>query len=265
MWCVRLIHVVRLFDTVTITIRLPDLKVDPDTSVCAGDSVQLNASGALIYKWTGPEFEVPNYNRNPSILPLESSWYYITGSNIEKCEGDDSVYVQVYPQPELNLLTNPDTVTGLYNVLLTAQSSGEINWVSKGYIPCSTCDSIQVYPLNKTKYYVHALDSNNCSTRDSITVKAISKLYVPSSFTPNADGFNDELIIQGHNIVNFHIAIRDRWGQLVFESREINKRWDGTKFNKGYILADGVYSYDISYTVLPRQELQKTGTITLLK
>ena len=253
------------FDTVSISIRLPDLKVNPDTAICFGDSVQLNASGALIYKWTGPEFEQPNYNRNPSFLPEESSWYYITGSNIERCEGDDSIYVTVHPQAEVNLLTNPDTISGLYNVLLTAQTNGNISWMSDGYVPCATCDSIQVYPLNKTKYYIYVNDSNNCKANDSITVKAISKLYVPSSFTPNEDGFNDELRILGHNILRFHISIRDRWGQLVFESYDINKRWDGTKFNSGYILADGVYSYCINYTVLPKQELQKTGTITLLK
>ena len=253
------------FDTVTILIRLPDLVVDPDTAVCLGDSVELSASGALIYKWTGPEFERPNYNRNPSFLPSESSWYYITGSNIERCEGDDSIYVTVHPQAELNLLTNPDTISGLYNVLLAVESSGIINWSSSGYVPCKTCDSIQVYPLYDTKYFVEVVDSNTCRSIDSISVKAISKLYVPSTFTPNGDGFNDQMQILGHNILKFHISVRDRWGQLVFESYEMSRMWDGTKFNKGDILPDGVYPYDITYTVLPEQELQKTGTITLLK
>ena len=59
--------------------------------------------------------------------------------------------------------------------------------------------------------------------------------------------------------------IRDRWGQIVFESFDISNRWDGTKFNKGYILPDGVYGYEIVYTILPDQELQKSGVVTLVK
>lgn len=253
------------FDTVTITVRLPDLVVEQSPPVCLGDSVHLSASGALIYKWTGPEFDLPNYNRNPSILPDESAWYYIVGSNIERCEGEDSVFVTVHPQPTLNLLTDPDTITGLFNVMLTAESSGTIHWVSSGYIPCTTCDSIQVYPLYKTEYFVVASDSNNCKTTDSISVKAISKLYVPSAFSPNDDGINDDLRIEGHNLKDFHLVIRDRWGQIVFESFDISNRWDGTKFNKGYILPDGVYGYEIVYTILPDQELQKSGVVTLVK
>ena len=253
------------YDTVKINVSPIELDVFSDTALCYGDSAHLGATGSLIYKWTGPEFELPNYNQFPSILPEESAWYYVTGSNIEKCEKHDSLFVEVYPKPYLNLKTNPDTITGLYNVLLVAESDGHHVWRSDGFIPCDTCDSIQVYPLYLTKYYIDVTDSNSCVSGDSIAVKAISKIYIPSTFTPNGDGINDQLVVSGHNILKYHIAIRDRWGHLVYESQDMTKNWDGTKFNEGYKLPDGVYTFDIRYTVLPDQDLHQTGVISLFK
>lgn len=265
-------YVVRTFnscgeakDTVQIIVNPLDVEVDPDTAVCYGDSVVLGARGALVYKWTGKEFSAPNYNQNPAILPKESGWYIVRGSNLQGCEQFDSLYVHVNPNPSLELLTDDDTISGLSNVLLVAKTSAPHRWLSAGYVPCETCDSIKVYPLYKTEYFIEVVDSNHCRVLDSITVKAISKIYVPSSFTPNNDKINDVLIVQGHNILGYEISVRDRWGAEIFRSKDIERHWNGRKFNSGKILQDGVYSYEIRYTILPDQDLVKTGTITLIK
>lgn len=265
-------YVVRTFnscgeamDTVRIVVNPIDVLIDPDTAVCFGDSVYLGATGALVYKWTGKEFSLPNYNQYPGILPKESGWYVVRGSNLQGCERIDSLYVQVHSNPTLELLTDEDTITGLSNVILAAKTSAPHRWLSTGYIPCETCDSIKVYPLYETEYFIEVIDSNQCRVLDSISVKAISKIYVPSSFTPNADNFNDLFVVQGHNILKYEISIRDRWGEEMFRSKDIERHWKGSKFNKGNILADGVYSYEIRFTILPEQELVKTGTVTLLK
>lgn len=253
------------YDTVKIIVNPIEIDAFADTTVCFGDSVQLGAEGALTYKWSGPEFSSANFNQYPAILPEESSWYVVTGSNIEQCEKSDSLFVKVNPLPNLDLITNEDTITGLFNVLLVAESESPHRWYSNGFIPCTTCDSIKVYPRLKTDYFVEVIDTNGCRVVDSITVEAISTIFVPMSFTPNADGVNDQLIVQGHNILSYQITIRNRWGEIIFQSKDINRHWDGTKHNKGYILPDGVYTYEVHYTILPEEKLHKTGTITLLK
>ena len=253
------------YDTVKIIVNPIEIEAFADTTVCFGDSVQLGAEGALTYKWSGPEFSSANFNQYPAILPEESSWYVVTGSNIERCEKSDSLFVKVNPLPNLDLKTNEDTITGLFNVLLVAESESPHRWYSNGFIPCTICDSIKVYPRLKTDYFVEVIDTNGCRVVDSITVEAISTIFVPMSFTPNADGVNDQLIVQGHNILSYQITIRNRWGEIIFQSKDINRHWDGTKHNKGYILPDGVYTYEVHYTILPEEKLHKTGTITLLK
>ena len=54
-------------------------------------------------------------------------------------------------------------------------------------------------------------------------------LYYPNSFSPNEDGLNDVFKITGEaiQIEDFHIQIFNRWGKLMFESKDISKGWDG--------------------------------------
>lgn len=253
------------YDSVNVLVNPIELEPKADTSVCGGDSVYLGAYGSLLYKWTGPAFSSPNQNQFPVIVPDSNAWYYVTGSNINGCSLEDSLYVTVHPRPKLRLLTNEDTITGLENVSLVVRSSAPHRWYSEGYIPCATCDTIVVYPLQETEYFVEVIDSNQCRVADSLTVEAISKIFAPNTFTPDGDGNNELFKVQGHNIINFSISIRDRWGHEVYRSNDMDEGWNGRKYNTGKALQIGVYSYEVRYTVLPDQDLYEMGKVSLLR
>jgi len=71
------------------------------------------------------------------------------------------------------------------------------------------------------------------------------KLEVPSAFSPNGDGLNDTFKVLGESISSFHLIICDRWGRVVFETRDIYQGWDGTL--KGLPAPVGLYYYNIFY------------------
>jgi gliding motility-associated-like protein len=252
-------------DSVQIIINPINLFVSADTAVCLGDTVNLLASGSYTYKWSGPALEVPSYSANPSILPQESGWYRIEGRNLENCSKADSIYVSVFPNPSLSLTSNEDTITGLENVLLVAESNAQTYWSSEGYLPCINCDSIRVYPREKTVYKVTAIDSNGCYLSDSIEVSPISLIYAPNAFSPDGDGINDLFMVQGHHIDEYQIRILNRWGEEVYRSNDISTGWNGKKFNTGEDSPIGAYTYQIEYSVYPIQELFEVGTINLIK
>lgn len=255
----------KVFDTVFVFVDPIQINAFEDKSICAGDSVKLGAEGTYIYYWTGPEFDNPNFNQYPVIRPKESAWYKVTGQNLNGCTRSDSMFITVNENPIASILTEEDTITGLSNIALVANSNAPFRWLSKGYIPCDTCDTIQVYPLTKTRYYLRAVDTNGCITLDSIDAKAISKIYAPNAFSPDKDGLNDIYKVYGHNLVEFEIQIHNRWGELIYRSKDINEGWNGQKHNKGKDAPIGVYSYTIFYTVLPDQDLVQMGTITLIR
>jgi gliding motility-associated-like protein len=64
-------------------------------------------------------------------------------------------------------------------------------------------------------------------------------------FTPNGDGFNDELEIEYQNIFKYEIKIYNRWGVRVFESEDLNNPWNGKI--KGMDAVEGVYFWEIIY------------------
>jgi gliding motility-associated-like protein len=86
---------------------------------------------------------------------------------------------------------------------------------------------------------------------DSTTIKILAQtegtLFYPNSFTPNNDGENDIFYAYGFNIKKFNMSIYDRWGQLIFQSDDVYKGWDGTY--KGRPVEQDVYVLKINYEV----------------
>ena len=66
--------------------------------------------------------------------------------------------------------------------------------------------------------------------------------YIPNCFTPNGDGLNDRFdVLDFGNCYTYHLMIFNRWGQMVFETDDLNKSWDG-KY-KGVLVSSDVYAY----------------------
>ena len=84
-------------------------------------------------------------------------------------------------------------------------------------------------------------------------------VYIPNTFTPNGDGLNDKIFVQGQAIVNFRWYIYDRWGNLVFETDSPLQSWDGD----GY--SNGIFTYVVQYSTTNNLWFNRTGHITLLR
>jgi gliding motility-associated-like protein len=96
----------------------------------------------------------------------------------------------------------------------------------------------------------------------------VPSLFVPNAFTPDGDGKNDvffpitaDMVDEEHELMIF-----DRWGQLVFETKDATKGWDGRHLNGGEILPQGVYVWRlIERKQFTADKADWFGTITLLK
>jgi gliding motility-associated-like protein len=93
--------------------------------------------------------------------------------------------------------------------------------------------------------------SNECGIYTDSTRIYLSScdscITVPNAFSPNGDGLNDKFYaIYKCPITNFHITIYNRWGQVVYESRDVKQVWPGTI--SGQYVEQGVYLYIIDYT-----------------
>lgn len=99
-----------------------------------------------------------------------------------------------------------------------------------------------------------------------VTEACEPRLTVPTAFSPNGDSQNDTFVISSAYITDFHLVVFDRWGELVFESNDVTKSWDGTI--RGGMALPGVYTYTIQYKSFyyPLRDVYTyKGFVTLLK
>jgi gliding motility-associated-like protein len=113
-------------------------------------------------------------------------------------------------------------------------------------------------------YYVTGYDNIGCSSTASvgIDVKDCSSIFLPSAFSPNGDGNNDEYIVYA-DVEAIELMIFNRWGEKVFETKDINQSWDGTY--KGEILGPSVYVYLCRVENYDGDIEIKKGNITLVR
>ena len=94
-------------------------------------------------------------------------------------------------------------------------------------------------------------------------------IHTPNAFTPNGDGVNDFFYFTFKTDctpIQFSLQILDRYGRLVFETRDPQQSWDGT-FN-GQELKDGAYFWLMSAQVSNQeqtQQFQKKGSVIIIR
>jgi gliding motility-associated-like protein len=97
------------------------------------------------------------------------------------------------------------------------------------------------------------------STPEIALAALATEIFVPNVFSPNDDGSNDIFKPRGTEPFEYELRIYDRWGNLVFESKELAKGWDGTF--KGAPMNSAVFVY----YVLSAGEVISKGNVTLLR
>jgi gliding motility-associated-like protein len=124
-------------------------------------------------------------------------------------------------------------------------------------------------PTKSTTYTVEVNDAYGCHWSDVISIYVIDVIceepyiYVPNAFTPDGDGKNDLIYVNSSVGYELQWMIFDRWGELVFETSDINQAWDGTY--KGEKLNAGVYVYHLKLTCYSKEVFIKKGNITLIR
>jgi gliding motility-associated-like protein len=101
------------------------------------------------------------------------------------------------------------------------------------------------------------------SISNRVTVIKNPNLFHPSAFTPNGDNLNDIFNVYGQYIDNFEMSIFNRWGELMFTTRELDEGWDGTY--KGAAMPEGTYTFVANITDLAGRTFKKSGSILLLR
>jgi gliding motility-associated-like protein len=263
----------------TVLVRVVDRVVaeaGPDTSVCEGTEIQLFSevseinSGQFIYQWSPIDGLSDPQSSNPIALPETDIMYTVTVSNGRCRPAQIPVFIRVAPKPVLSVGESPLIFRGASIQLETATNQNvSYSWEPPLNLSCIDCPSPVASPSETISYAVTVTNAEGCSDTKELTVRVISLcdasvLKIPNVFSPNNDGLNDEFLLKGEGLKALKsMKIYSRTGQMVFESFDINKGWDGT-FN-GVRLNSGVYVYIIEAVCDNDESAVVNGNLTLLR
>jgi gliding motility-associated-like protein len=173
-------------------------------------------------------------------------------------------FICVYPNPVANFTANPGVISVISpESNLVNSSSGAVQYIwdfgdgteiSNDFSPTHT---FVVDPEQNFQVTLVAITEHGCV--DSITKIILMEkgviLYAPNSFTPDGNQFNPvflPIVTSGVDKNEYKLEVFNRWGELVFETTDTLKGWDGTY--KGIACKEGMYSWKITYKLSSSDE-----------
>ncbi len=210
---------------------------------------------------------------NPSHEFDDEGTYMIQliASNNTGCADTVSALVNVYPVPHASFALYHGSGTYYANIsqmTLNNLSSGATTYqwtFGDGY---SSTDFEPIHQFTEPGNYTITLIAANqygCidSARTRLEVRMPEGVYVPNAFTPNGDSNNDNFSVAAYNIDEFHIDIFNRWGKIIYSSKDPFFQWDGS-YN-GIPVANGVYVYSLKAIGIYGTDFNYSGTVTVVK
>lgn len=129
-----------------------------------------------------------------------------------------------------------------------------------------------IFPQLPGEYPVSLIAISEAGCTDStgtiLIINDVLIFYVPNTFTPDGNGKNEifkPVMTSGFDVYDYELLIFNRWGEIIFESRNAEVGWDGTF--KGNVMQDGTYVWKITMktTESGRERKVYTGHVNLLR
>jgi gliding motility-associated-like protein len=180
--------------------------------------------------------------------------------------------ITVFPLPNVDFSVSPQVAEYTNPTInITNESSIASVWSwSFGDGDTSSVQNPDLHIYTDTGTYTITLVGStvyNCvgTSSETIVIEPNFLFFVPNAFTPNEDGINDFFIGTGIFITEFEMLIFDRWGNLVYETTDLTKPWDGKVKNGTEFAQQDVYVYAIKVKDFKNEQHKFKGTVTLVK
>jgi len=213
---------------------IPAANAGPDSTVCFGFNVQLNASGGSIYSWSPGTFLTNRTIANPvAQAPTATIRYIVTVRDTLGCVKviNDTVLVRVIQPLQVNAGPSDTSIVDGETLQLLGTGAIQYLWSPPTWLNNNTIANPVAKPQANITYYLTGKDDAGCLANDTIRVsifKVDPDMYVPTAFTPNSDGLNDiaRPILLGMKSLTY-FRIYNRFGELMYATTEIGKGWNG--------------------------------------
>jgi len=244
----------------------PAITVSSDgTDICKGSSVTLTALSA------GNSIEWLNVGSGNNVIvnPLVTTTYTGIATSPAGCADTSTITVEV-KKFAVELTASPDPLLAGNTVVLNSSANFSydiISWMPENLFvdQSATSQTFIISDTSKT-FSIIARSNEGCldTAYTTVTVNTnTGDFFIPNAFTPNNDGKNDVFKVYGSSIKEITMRVFNQWGQLIFETKDMQKGWDGN-YN-GHIQPIGVYVYAVKVVFYNNTVYTRKGTINLIR
>jgi gliding motility-associated-like protein len=239
-------------DSFYITLREPPQSgLLSDTNVCAGSSFTLTPQpGDYTWQWQDGSTQPLTVTEAGTFALLMTN---ACGTFVHE------VRVDYQQAPELNLNDTSRCEGQFYRIELPEVWQGSYQWTD------GSSERIRI--LTDSGWYSAEINNPCGSATDEFYLSLVDcecHMYLPTAFSPNGDGLNDELIIKTRcPLSSYQMEVYDRWGRQIFASTDLNRGWDGTF--QGQDVPNGSYPFIIRYTPEGRNPRVEKGVVSVLR
>jgi gliding motility-associated-like protein len=255
-------------DTDYMTVFVPAVPIQVltsgDTTICLNEGALITASavggvGELILSWEGGSNN-PDYYATPTVTSVYRLFVQ------DQCGNSTTSSVQVsvdFVEPNFTSAYLSEDEVSLTNLL---SDSLVTFWEFSDGTISNEHDAIHRFnTVDEWVATLHAYSASGCHNEVSQTFQATGAVFIPTSFTPNADGINDYWKPVGRDLVSYQLHIFNRNGEIVFETRDMGAFWDGSFVGGEHYVPDGVYTYVFRATDARYNSFEKSGHIQLIR
>lgn len=246
-------------DTIQVLVHPATLlQLPKDTLLCTPDNQTLHAgTGFQHYLWQDGSSKSTFVVQHPGTY-----WVHVTDKN--GCSASDTVSIKKISASPVNFTTTSQAQS-CYGEKVTLKAQGNF----ADYIWRNGESLTSTHIVERPGIYsVEVRTVDGCIGRDTVVIKdrgCIDALYIPTAFSPNHDGKNDTF--KAHaigEIVFYHMKVYNRWGELVFQTNNLYKGWNGVYKNK--MQSTDTFVWYVQYRFASNESLlSQKGVLSLIQ
>ena len=253
-------------------IAFPSFTVSNNVEICQGASTLLTATSkpGHTYSWTPTTNLSTPSSASTNANPIVTTPYTVLVTNPDGCSDSKTTTVTVLgPIASFPFDTACIVAGQTISLGIDLGSNYTYDWTDGATknLSCTSCPVAALKVVETGTYVFKVTDKLGCFTSTNsydICVSPEHTVDVPSAFTPNEDGVNDIIYVDGWGIETLKMfRIFNRWGEVVFESSDIKIGWNG--LYKSSPQPNDTYVYQVDGVFYGGEDFTKSGIITLIR
>lgn len=204
-----------------------------------------------------------------SLTNLAGGSYSVSISDTSQCTYEYTFTIPTINDLTVSIVPGNQTIDYGESIDLTGQTSYPGNfmfqWFPNDWLTCSNCQNTTSYPEESITYSIVVSAQNGCVDTAYVTLTVdypCVEVFIPTIFSPNGDGLNDEWVIIGTCIRSINTKVFNQWGEVIFESSDQSHGWNG-RYKNDPVPGDQ-YTFIVVVELESGEMITRNGTVRVL-